>query len=677
MKKLLLSFLSLLLVAGVAFASTETAVLKLGEHSDFNSWKTNSYETHTLNYDIAKVTFNAASKQTGTITDCPVMKKGPARVTFADGLQATHIKFNFKKWSSKTKTLKLENYDPATQKATDMGITSSNFVIESDLANNILAIQVNFSEETNQVGLESIEITYEVEDGDTREDVTLSFPEDSYSAILGQAFAAPELIGAPEGAEIVYTSSDEAVATVAADGTVTLVADGTTTITASFDGNDTFRPTKATYTLKVIDSTKLTIDTDSFDNKSSSYSLKTTSIDYITYSGIFSCSGNILFNTNNAKGGKSSELIVSANPLKRVIKSITINAAANSDISLLIYKKATPFESTEVLSAPNIPTDAEKIKTATITKGTSQTIEINDVAFAIWPSTTGTMYIESVQVAFTGEYTVPAPVAEVALNDVTISVADELNNLEGAVVCYAVSNDENIPTTFDESNETIVLKNLNSGMNYIWAKTVVGPYESEAECIHVYENIDTEEAKEVACTYAHDGTMPQNNCWVVIGAEVNGKHYFMGPDGKATLATVADNQFPGYASHFNNTINEYRHIDGNLTIKPAAAHVTARAATNEGMTLTVADNGTATVTNAEGTLGFDAENKVFSTDAANKNLKVFATNGDVNTGVDNVAAGNENAPVEYYNLQGVRIENPAKGGLYIKRQGTTVTKVAL
>ena len=35
---------------------------------------------------------------------------------------------------------------------------------------------------------------------------------------------------------------------------------------------------------------------------------------------------------------------------------------------------------------------------------------------------------------------------------------------------------------------------------------------------------------------------------------------------------------------------------------------------------------------------------------------------------------NSNAPVEYYNLQGVRVSNPT-GGLYIRRQGNTATKV--
>ncbi len=45
------------------------------------------------------------------------------------------------------------------------------------------------------------------------------------------------------------------------------------------------------------------------------------------------------------------------------------------------------------------------------------------------------------------------------------------------------------------------------------------------------------------------------------------------------------------------------------------------------------------------------------------------------SGVENVIEDtNDDAPVEYYNLQGVRVQNPANG-LYIKRQGNKVTKV--
>ncbi len=52
------------------------------------------------------------------------------------------------------------------------------------------------------------------------------------------------------------------------------------------------------------------------------------------------------------------------------------------------------------------------------------------------------------------------------------------------------------------------------------------------------------------------------------------------------------------------------------------------------------------------------------------NLKVYAAEGG--SSVAEIAA-DENAPVEYYNLQGVRVANP-ENGLYIVKQGSKVTK---
>ncbi|MGM9848106.1 MAG: chitobiase/beta-hexosaminidase C-terminal domain-containing protein [Muribaculaceae bacterium] len=46
------------------------------------------------------------------------------------------------------------------------------------------------------------------------------------------------------------------------------------------------------------------------------------------------------------------------------------------------------------------------------------------------------------------------------------------------------------------------------------------------------------------------------------------------------------------------------------------------------------------------------------------------------SGVENVTIADENAPVEYFNLQGVRVANP-ENGLYIRRQGNTVSKVVI
>ena len=44
---------------------------------------------------------------------------------------------------------------------------------------------------------------------------------------------------------------------------------------------------------------------------------------------------------------------------------------------------------------------------------------------------------------------------------------------------------------------------------------------------------------------------------------------------------------------------------------------------------------------------------------------------------DVIADSDANAPVEYYNLQGIRIANPEAGQLLIKRQGKTVSKIVV
>lgn len=48
------------------------------------------------------------------------------------------------------------------------------------------------------------------------------------------------------------------------------------------------------------------------------------------------------------------------------------------------------------------------------------------------------------------------------------------------------------------------------------------------------------------------------------------------------------------------------------------------------------------------------------------------TNDDV-TGIENITV--ENAAVEYFNLQGVRVANPSEGGIYIMRQGSKTSKI--
>jgi len=61
-------------------------------------------------------------------------------------------------------------------------------------------------------------------------------------------------------------------------------------------------------------------------------------------------------------------------------------------------------------------------------------------------------------------------------------------------------------------------------------------------------------------------------------------------------------------------------------------------------------------------------------------IKVFTYTdngyGSSGSGVADIEIGNSNAPVEYFNMQGVKVANP-ENGLYIRRQGTKVEKIML
>ena len=58
----------------------------------------------------------------------------------------------------------------------------------------------------------------------------------------------------------------------------------------------------------------------------------------------------------------------------------------------------------------------------------------------------------------------------------------------------------------------------------------------------------------------------------------------------------------------------------------------------------------------------------------NSQITSFEVSYDKSSGVSDVIDSDDNAPVEFYNLQGVRVVNP-ENGIYIRRQGNTVSKV--
>lgn len=81
-------------------------------------------------------------------------------------------------------------------------------------------------------------------------DAELSYPVEAYTATIGADNEFPVLSN-PNELAVVYTSSNESVATVDAEGNITLVGAGETTITATSEATDAFKAGEASYVLTV------------------------------------------------------------------------------------------------------------------------------------------------------------------------------------------------------------------------------------------------------------------------------------------------------------------------------------------------------------------------------------------------------------------------------------------
>ena len=159
MRRILSLFLLTLLGITAGFAATETFDFKFETMED-EGWGSN-YAEHTVEGTIANVVFASANKQTSTITDVPVTKGGNVTATLnnINSYKITGVKFVCKQWSSKPQTITLNvSSDGETFTATQT--TSDDFTLEAT-GLDTKAVRFTFSSTRNQVGISSLEITYE------------------------------------------------------------------------------------------------------------------------------------------------------------------------------------------------------------------------------------------------------------------------------------------------------------------------------------------------------------------------------------------------------------------------------------------------------------------------------------------------------------------------------------
>ncbi|MDE6555607.1 MAG: hypothetical protein K2K55_01425 [Duncaniella sp.] len=185
--------------------------------------------------------------------------------------------------------------------------------------------------------------------------------------------------------------------------------------------------------------------------------------------------------------------------------------------------------------------------------------------------------------------------------------------------------------------------------------------------------------------YQPDGSagLPANGTYVTVKASVDGSmkvnvwinkgsrdiYVVKASDAKA-LAMGTDVKISGYINGTNNEVEEgsplagYPAFQENIETKGtegADAYVVG--AGNQAswvyLTFNVVANETYYVFNKNTQVGFGG----------------FEFTSTGSSAISSITA-DENAPVEYFNLQGIRVDNP-ENGLYIRRQGKNVSKVVL
>lgn len=253
-----LMLLLIMLMGGVSFAQETESFNFVGWNFDGASsgWST-SYAAHTVKGSDVTVNFSKASKQASTsaISDCPVTKGSDITVTLnnQETCTITSIELLLKQWSSKAQTVTLntsadgKNYTKTTTNSSNFSLTASGLSAK--------AIKFTFSSTSNQVGVQSIKVTY-TKSGSDKTNTTLSFGDlTSKTLLIGETFTATPTLKAGDtdvtGKTLTYKSSNEDVATVSDKGVVEAKKPGNTTITANFAGDDTYSASSASYAVTV------------------------------------------------------------------------------------------------------------------------------------------------------------------------------------------------------------------------------------------------------------------------------------------------------------------------------------------------------------------------------------------------------------------------------------------
>ena len=221
------------------------AMYDFREIAGFSDWD-NSYKKRTVIYPDANVIFASVTRQTQTIKDQPVTKGGDVSLVLTDGSTMNSATFVCTQWGNKTQTITMWYSTDGGETYTSTGVTSTDFTITSSLPEGTNAVKITFSSSDNQVGIAYASVSKVL---DEREEAEIAFSVETLTFTEGHEYTAPTFNN-PNNVEVTFTTTNSSVASWN-DGIILGGETGTTTITATFEGNDDYKPATATLVVTV------------------------------------------------------------------------------------------------------------------------------------------------------------------------------------------------------------------------------------------------------------------------------------------------------------------------------------------------------------------------------------------------------------------------------------------
>lgn len=300
-------------------------------------------------------------------------------------------------------------------------------------------------------------------------DPALAFSSQTASATIGHSFTAPTLTNT-YNVNVDWSSSDESVATVS-NGTVTLEGEGTTIITASYDGDDTYTSSSASYTLTVTDPNVITLWSENFSAYTANQVPSGGAYNYLCTNG----GTNTKIYADVLAGGTSPELLISK------------KASAESDGGS--FTAIIPLSNASGKLTLTYKTNAQGLSVSTTTDGitgggsfsstgthtvtfTGVTTSMKSITIVFTATSTSNVRLDDIELRGNGQLlTVSTPTFSLAEGSFLEAQTVEIScPTEGATIYYSFDN-----TNWTEYTEALTISETKT----IYAKATKGSLESE------------------------------------------------------------------------------------------------------------------------------------------------------------------------------------------------------